>query len=208
MGVQLSGISEAEKKKYKISKQIVLPIQFIADKNHVSSEFCIVDSGATANFVSQELVDRFKLPTIDISPICMSTANGQQTIITEMIETLVRVDFHTGPKEFKFSALVSPVIKNTIYFGLPSIQEHYADIQFDSANGDVISLDELKAYHMKDEMDLILVIATESAEGKADVQLDTIDIEHKLSDSDRRTQEILDGYKDVVTQKRFYFCTS
>ncbi|OWB70300.1 hypothetical protein B5S30_g5815 [[Candida] boidinii] len=119
LGVQLSEISETDKKKYKISKQIVLPIQFIADEDHVKSEFCIVDSGATANFVSKELVNRFNLSTIDISPISMSTANGQQTIITEMIETPVRVDFPTGPKEFTFNALVSPAIKNTIYFGLP-----------------------------------------------------------------------------------------
>ncbi|GMF17757.1 unnamed protein product [[Candida] boidinii] len=86
LAVQLSGISEAEKKKYNY-----LPIQFIADEDHVKSEFCIVDSGATANFVSNESVDRFNLPTIDISPISMSTANGQQTIITHMIETPVRV---------------------------------------------------------------------------------------------------------------------
>ncbi|GMF48852.1 unnamed protein product [[Candida] boidinii] len=117
-----------------------------------------------------------------------------------MIETPVRVDFPTGPKEFTFSALVSPAIKNTIYFGLPAIQEFHEDIQFNSANGDVVSLDELKAYHMKDKMDLIFVIAMENSENQSDVQLDTIDNEHKLSDSDIKTQEILNGYKDVEVE--------
>ncbi|OUM52552.1 hypothetical protein BVG19_g1752 [[Candida] boidinii] len=76
---------------YLVLVKLNLPIKFIADEDHVKSEFCIVDSGATAKFVSNESVDRFNLPTIDISPISMSTANVQQTIITQMIETPVRV---------------------------------------------------------------------------------------------------------------------
>ncbi|OWB76130.1 hypothetical protein B5S32_g280 [[Candida] boidinii] len=182
-------------------KPILLPVQFIDDKDHVKSEFALVDTGATANFISQALVDRFKLKTIQGETITMKTANSGKMRSNQIIKTKLRVNFHTGPQDLEFTAYVAPGLHYNVYLGMPVISKYARNIEFDSSNGDIVSLEALTTTHVKDDMGLILIIPQKGNE--SDVRLETIDIEKKLADSDQKTSELIDKFGDVITQKDF-----
>ncbi|GMF07507.1 unnamed protein product [[Candida] boidinii] len=201
LDVELQDISQEEEATYEIKKQIILPVQFLEDKNHIKSEFALVDSGATANFISQALVDRFKLETIQIKPIIMKSANSGKTPITKMIRTKIRISFHTGPQDLDFTALVAPDLHYNIYLGMPIISKHVKDIEFDSTHGDIVSLEAITTTHVKEEMGLIFIIPQQ--EKDTAVRLETIDIEKKLLDLDMKTSKLIDDFRDVITQQDF-----
>lgn len=197
----MQGITKEEEEKYEIKKQVILPVQFLEDKNHIKSEFALVDTGATANFISQTLVDRFKLETIPIKPIIMKSANSGKTLISKMIKTKILINFHTGPKDVEFTALVAPNLHYNIYLGMPIISKHIKDIEFDSTNGDIVSLEATTTTHLREEMGLIFIIP--QPQQGAEVSLETIDIEKKLSVSDMKTNKLIEEFGDVITQKDF-----
>lgn len=201
LDVEVQEINKENNSEVEIRKPIILPVQFIEDDNNINSEFALVDTGATANFVSQKLVDRFKLKTIQGETITMKTANSGKMRSNQTIKTKLRVNFHTGPQDLGFTAYVAPGLHYNVYLGMPVINKHFRDIEFDSSHGDIVSLEALITTHVKDDMGLIFIMPSEGSE--SDVRLETIDIEKKLSESDQKTSELIDKFGDVITQKEF-----
>lgn len=68
---------------------------------------------------------------------------------------------------------------------MPLISEHFKDIQFDSVPGDVLTYEELVATHLEEEMSLLFIIPQGKVETQCDAHLHTIDIESKLSESEK-----------------------
>lgn len=81
------------------------------------------------------------------------------------------------------------------------MKDYIKDIEFDSAHGDVISVEVLTTTHIKDEMGLMFVVP--QVNENTPISLETIDIEQKLKEFDKKTQEILEEFSDVITQKDF-----
>ncbi|OUM53962.1 hypothetical protein BVG19_g3300 [[Candida] boidinii] len=115
LDVELQGLSPEEIKNYEIQKQVILPVQFIEDSNYVQSEFSLVDSEGSTNFISQELGDRFQSKASKIKPVVAKTANSERTYIDTIVRTKIRVHFQTGPKELMFTASVASNLHYQIY---------------------------------------------------------------------------------------------
>lgn len=76
----------------------------------------IIDTGATASFVSIEFVKRNRLPIVPLTTNrALEIANGRKGFLTYLVEIELRVDRHT--KVLKY--YVAPYLNYPIILGLP-----------------------------------------------------------------------------------------
>ncbi|KAI0037725.1 hypothetical protein FA95DRAFT_1506600, partial [Auriscalpium vulgare] len=82
----------------------------------------LINSGATANFLHQKLVNRYKIPAQELpQPITVRNADGtpnKMGVVTKYVEMDYSMDEHQGRARF----LVTELGQENIILGLPWLQ--------------------------------------------------------------------------------------
>ena len=89
----------------------------------------MVDSGATANFVSVALVEQFSLPQTPLpSPVVVNLADGR----TSVISYSVTLDLVVGSLQCKVACLPTTLAHHDVILGKPWLTTHNPVINYTS----------------------------------------------------------------------------
>ena len=119
----------------------------------------LVDSGATGNFISMDLVEKWCLPTEEIpTPIQVRLADGSEIILEETLTRLtLSVAGDTDTSVLELDLMVVPNLKFDLILGIPWLKEAnphvnwaLGSIRFNSGSSPTVRNDEIGDFYLKE----------------------------------------------------------